>query len=358
MNRDTLRVRELLPPSADPAAECGGRELLPPRAARELAELRRRAVAPPTQPAFFSRRRILVGATAAGVSAALAVVGQRLVPQESETQPVAYTPPVLRLKPVEGESGSAFLLAFAERVEKLPQERAGGAYRYLKTWGWWLNTAGDLPGGPVSAAVPTVTESWIRRDASGRQRSAYGEPLYPDPGQRETAEKAGLLAGTGEEDRIYGPGQAPTVEGDEWGDVAPFSTDPRELARQMEEVSWDGGMLAHGVSDLISYAARSGPVSPRLRAAALRVLARSRQVDVATTTTWQGRRVIAVSQSETYQGSTQRESVFFDPATGYPSGFESALFGNARSLNITVPATLGVGETLDRGWVSSTTERP
>ncbi|MFB8140515.1 hypothetical protein [Streptomyces parvus] len=357
MSKSVERVRKLLPSSSDPTEACGERTL-PPRAERELAELRRCAGAPAVGPRVFTRRRLLVGVTAAGVGAASVVAGERLVPREAETRPVSYTPPVLRLKPVEGRSGSAYLLAFAARVEKLPQEPESGAYRYTKTWGWWLNTAGDVPGGAVNAAVPTVTESWVRQDGAGRQRSEYGEPLYPDPGRREAAEKAGLVAGAGVKDRTYGPGQVPTAEGDLWGDVAPFSTDERELAEQMKKVNWEGGTIAHGVSDLLNYAARSGPVPPRLRAAALRVLARSDQVEVATATTWQGQQAIVVSQSERYQGSTQRESVFFDPRTGYPSGFESALFGNPRSLNITVPATLGVGETLRHGRVASTGERP
>ncbi|MFI6280317.1 CU044_5270 family protein [Streptomyces sp. NPDC050988] len=358
MSKDAERVRELLPSSSDPAAaECDGR-VLSPRAERELVEMRQRAASSVEPTRVFTRRRILVGAGAAGVGAALIVGGQQLIPRREDAQTVAFTPPVLSLKPVEDQSASEYLLAFAARVEKLPQERAHGAYSYTKTWGWWLNTAGDVPGGTASVAVPTVTESWITKDGSGRQRSEYGEPIYPNPKQSEVAKEAGLIAGTGVEDRYYGLGKVPTTEGDEWGKIAPFSTNPRELVKQLNEVNWEGGLIANGVSDLLNYAARSGPVPPRLRAAALRVLAQTLGLDVATTMTWQGQHVLAVSQSEGYQGSTQRESVLFDPETGYPIGFESALFGHPRSLNITVPATLSVGETLRRGTVASTDERP
>ncbi|MFE7455720.1 hypothetical protein [Streptomyces sp. NPDC057554] len=271
---------------------------------------------------------------------------------------MAYTPPVLSLNPVEGQTSREFLRAFASRVEKLAPESAEGAYRYAKTWGWWLNTAGDVPGGVANAAVPTVTESWVGEDRSGRERSAYGEPLYPDPEQERDAQEAGLVAGTGVEDRTYGPGEFP-IPDDDWASIAPFSADPGELMRQLKRVNWESGMLIHGVHDMIGNAAAMGPADPRLRAAALRVLAEHGDgVKVATTTTWQGQEAIVVSEEETYEGSVQRESVLFDPASGYPMGTESALFGHARRLDVPVPATLSVTEILQRGQVDSTNARP
>ncbi|MFE9645187.1 hypothetical protein ACFYO0_13940 [Streptomyces sp. NPDC006365] len=65
-----------------------------------------------------------------------------------------------------------------------------------------------------------------------------------------------------------------------------------------------------------------------------------------------------MTQEEVWKGSTSRTSVFFDPETGYPMGSEEALFGNPRKLNIRVPATLAVTETLKRRAVSTTEERP
>ncbi|WAZ21399.1 hypothetical protein STRCI_002567 [Streptomyces cinnabarinus] len=360
MKRDVERVRELLTAVGDPAGpvERAGAEL-PPRAEhtlRALRETRRPRRLP------LGRRRLLVGAAVAGVgAAALAVGGRDLLPGGEAPTPVAYTPPVLSLRPVdEGSARSAgeFLLAFARRVARLEPEVARGAYQYAKTWGWWLNTAGDVPGGVASAAVPTVTESWVGKDGSGRRRSSYGDPLHPDSAQRKDAEEAGLIAGTGVEDEIFGPGEFPTPEGTDWGTVAPFSTDSRELARQLRKVNWEGGMIVLGVHDLLTYAARSGPADPRLRAAALEVLADSAGVTVATTTTWNGRSAVAVSQTETLDGSTQRETALFDPETGYPIGTESALFGHPRSLDIPVPATLAVTETLTRARVTTTGGRP
>ncbi|WP_328876762.1 CU044_5270 family protein [Streptomyces sp. NBC_00287] len=329
--------------------------LLTPRAEHTLHALRQSRR---PRRVRVGRRQLLAGAGLVAVGAVVAVGGGTLVPDTAAPAPVAYTPPVLSLHPVEGQSARAFLLAFAQRVEALEPEEAQGVYQYSKTWGWWLDTAGDVPGGVANAAVPTVIESWVDKDGSGRQRSAYGEPLYPNPEQRRDAEEAGLVADTGVEDRSFGPGKFPAPEGGDWGTVAPFSTDPRALARQLTKVNWEGGMIVHGVRDMLTYAGKTGAVDPRLRAAALQVLADSTGVTVATTTTWNGRRAVAVSQSETLDGSTQRETVLFDPETGYPVGTESALLGHARHLNVSVPATLAVTETLDRSSVSTTGERP
>ncbi|MFE4423455.1 CU044_5270 family protein [Streptomyces sp. NPDC056817] len=350
------RVRGLLTTANDPAGLVEpARAALPSQAEHTLRALR--STRPPRR-VRLGRRRLLAGAAIVGVGTALAVGGRNLLPNSDVVTPVAYTPPVLSLQPVEGQSAREFLLAFARRVERLEPEAAQGTYQYSKTWGWWLNTAGDVPGGVANAAVPTVTESWVGKDHSGRQRSAFGEPIYPSPAQRKEAEKAGLVAGIGVEDRTFGPGKFPSPEGGDWGAIAPFATDPGELAQQLAKMNWEGGMVIYGVNDLLGYVARSGPVDPRLRATALRVLADSTGVAVASTTTWNGRDVIAVSQNETLDGSTQRESVLFDPETGHPVGTESALFGHARRLNVSVPATLSVSETLERGSVSTIDRRP
>ncbi|GGO99647.1 hypothetical protein [Wenjunlia tyrosinilytica] len=140
--------------------------------------------------------------------------------------------------------------------------------------------------------------------------------------------------------------------------MGPLSTDPARLADQVAKVSWDGGHIMNGVAAMLDYASRPGPVRPRLRAAALRVLAKSPSVRVVGTTSWLGHQAIAVYQTETWHGSTQRVSVLFDPATGYPMGSEDALFGNARKLNVKVPAALEVSEILSSGRTHDPDGRP
>ncbi|QTU61666.1 hypothetical protein [Streptomyces scabiei] len=182
----------------------------------------------------------------------------------------------------------------AKRVEALPEEHSGGSYQYSKTWGWWLNTAGDVPGGVANAAVPTVAESWVDRQGGGRKLSTYGDPIFPDPEQEREAREAGLVSGKKIGDAEYGPGQFPG--GSPWQEIEPFAQNPDELSRQLETVSWEGGLIISGVSDLLTYASRSGPIAPGLRAAALRVLADAPGLRVSTTTTWKGSKVVAVTQ--------------------------------------------------------------
>ncbi|TQJ92794.1 hypothetical protein [Streptomyces sp. SLBN-31] len=226
MKRDVERIRGLLTVANDPAGpDEQGHITLPPQAEHTLGLLQRSRR--PQRVVLPGRRQLLAGAAVAGAGAVLAVGGRDLLDRKDAATPVAYTPPVLSLRPVQGQSARAFLLAFARRVDRLGPEPRRGAYQYTKTWGWWLNTAGDVPAGVVNAAVPTVTESWVADNDSGRRRSAYGEPLYPNPAQRKDAEAAGLVTGKGVEDRTFGPGKFPFPQSSAWNTVAPFSTAPR-----------------------------------------------------------------------------------------------------------------------------------
>ncbi|MEV0221597.1 CU044_5270 family protein [Streptomyces sp. NPDC050704] len=362
MNRDVERVRELLPPDADPVGVMDGgvEEGLPARAERELVLLRRTAVADhSTRLVLGPGRRTLLGAAVAVMGAGVLVLngGLPLPGREGATPAVAVTPPVLTLSPVDGRPAD-HLLRLAARVEKLPKEHSTGPYQYARTWGWWLNTAGDAPGGAANAAVPTVVETWRRPDGAGRLLSTYGRPIFPNPETEKAARDAGLIAGDGRTDERFGRGGFPDPEGDAWQKVEPFSTDPKKLLKQLKQVNWEGGQLVYGVSDMLGVAARSGPVDPRLRAAALRVLAGATGIKVSTTTTWQGRRAVAVTQEELWKESTSRQSILFSPETGDLLGHEEALLGHPRMLNIRVPATLAVQEFLARGSVDTVNERP
>ncbi|HEY8982440.1 MAG TPA: hypothetical protein VIU15_22990 [Streptomyces sp.] len=255
------------------------------------------------------------------------------------------------------EKPSEYLRRLASRVAALPVEPPSGAYQYTKTWGWWLNTAADAPGGAVNAAVPTVTESWVDQQDAGRRLETYGDPIFPDPQREQAAREAKLVQGKKIEDETYVAGAFPG-SGPPWSRLGSLSQNPEELARQLKRVNWEGGLIIFGISDMLQYTGRSGPVAPGLRSAALRVLADFPGLSVSTATTWKGRTVVAVTQEEAWRGSTKRSSVFFDPRTGYPVGTEEALFGSPLKLNVNVPATLSVVETLERAPVTNTDERP
>lgn len=238
-------------------------------------------------------------------------------------------------------------------MARLPEEAPVKAFQYSKQWGWWLHTAADVPGGAVNAAVPTVTESWVGRDGGGRERRTTGEPIFPRPEQEDQAREAGLVAGKKLADETHKPGsfswQSP------WRELEPFAHDSQRLARQLGKVNLEGGLIVYGIADLLTYEALSGSVSPRLRAAALEVLADTRRIKVSTSRTWQGRDVVVVTQETHAQGSTSRNSVFFDPRTGHVAGTEEAILDDPLSLNVHVPATLAVTEFLERKEVAATT---
>jgi hypothetical protein len=249
---------------------------------------------------------------------------------------------VLDLVPVAGDPGT-YLREFAKRVERLPAEpQQVEGVQYTKQWGWWLQTAVDAPGGAVNAAVPTITETWVDREGGGRERKTTGEPIFPRPEQEDQARKYGLVAGKKIVDGKQNPGTFPWQS--PWRGIEPISEDAERLARQFAAVHFDGGYIVNGVAGLLTYRELSGDASPQLRAAALRVLAMRRDIHVSMTKTWQGQHVVAVTQEGHHRGSTDRNSVLFDPSTGRVFGTEEALLGNPLRLNVQVPATLAVTE--------------
>ncbi|MFI0550658.1 hypothetical protein, partial [Streptomyces scabiei] len=140
--------------------------------------------------------------------------------------------------------------------------------------------------------APSSSASTASHDQTGRPGQTPGP--CPDPEQEREAREAGLVSGKKIGDAEYGPGQFPG--GSPWQEIEPFAQNPDELSRQLETVSWEGGLIISGVSDLLTYASRSGPIAPGLRAAALRVLADAPGLRVSTTTTWKGSKVVAVTQ--------------------------------------------------------------
>lgn len=354
MKRDVAAVRGLLTPDLDPATNLKLEGNLPTRAERELSSLRAMASSDAQRRqsvSVFGRRR-LFGVAAAMIAGGAVVVERDRLPWRQDASPIAaVTPPVLVLAPVSGDHGT-YLRAFAKRVAHLPEEIPVKAYQYSKQWGWWLHTAADASGGAVNAAVPTITESWVGRDGGGRERRTTGEPIFPRPEQENQAREYGLVEGKKLVDETHEPGgfswQSP------WQELEPVAHDAHRLARQLDKVNLEGGLIVYGIADLLTYKALSGSVSPQLRAAALEVLANTQHVKVSTSETWQGKNVIVVTQETHHQGSTGRNSVFFDPDTGHVLGTEEAILGDSLSLNVRVPATLAVMELMERREVPTT----
>lgn len=385
MKRDIERVRVLMP--SDPAAHIGDEHGSAARVAQKLdgligkEEPLRAATTVRWQDrshGVLPRRRVLVaGAVVTGVAVAVTVSPVSLPGEGSGQVAHAATPPVLALKPIDGRTAQQVLRQLAARVEAQDAEPEDSAVRYRKSWGWYLNTHADAPGGAANAAVPTVTEQWVRADGSGKTRSEYGEPYFPNPQTEAQARKAGLVAGSGKRSESFGPGY--------FASPRSVPTDPAELARLLgskypiEENGWRELLVAveawSGADDLGRDTGQQ--LAPRERAAFLRLLADadglfdfSRAGEaygpfrVYTTTTWQDQQALAVVSQEKsgqnldYPDSYGRDTLLIDPDTGAVLGFEEALFGDPLKLNIDVPAPMSVHEILEVGRVDDVGKRP
>ncbi|WP_172385631.1 hypothetical protein [Streptomyces sp. MNP-20] len=315
-----------------------------------------------------SRRLILALAATTGA----AVVTTILIDARPDRLPegkdgyvhvAAVTPPVLHLTPT-AVAAKQTLLALADKVERQPDPRAAERV-YTKKWGWHLNTWGDAPVKAATAATPRTTETWVKKDGSGRERSEFAEPIFPNPPSEETARKGKLVAGTGSEEKVFGPV--------DYRAAKPLPDEVTKLAvalrrvRQIEE---------NGRAQLLTEAGeRSGVLggigtahqaTAKERAAVLRLLAEPDAyfdfstsdfgpLKTYTTTTWQGQRALAVSTRQEpghdprYPKHYARHTLLINPDTGEIIGDEEAVFGDPLKLNIKhVPATLTVTEILER----------
>lgn len=240
MKGDLRKVRELMPP--DPQDEFGRDGIIPERGERELTALlvADDATTPPLPRVGMSRRRVLLAGGVVASVTAVAASGEldRLLGSAGGEAQAMTTPPVLDLREIAGRSSRQVLTQLSEKVRNLAPEGVQGPYLYIKSWAWVLNSAGDVPGGVANAAVPTVTEQWIRTsDAAGRERRRYGKPYFPNPDQERDAREAGLIEGQGVRDETYGPGHF--AQDSEWEALLPFSTDPDRLLAQLKEVNWE-----------------------------------------------------------------------------------------------------------------------
>ncbi|WP_327351154.1 hypothetical protein [Streptomyces sp. NBC_01304] len=315
------------------------------------------------------RRRVvlaLAGTTAAAATAAIVFETRPgLLPEDEDgyVHVASVTPPVLQLKPTE-EPAKQTLLALADRVEKLSDPPAS-EWVYTKKWAWYLNTWGDAPLGAATAATPRTIETWVRTDGSGHERSEFAEPIFPNPDSEQAAREGKLVDGTGVEEDEFGPA----------GHRRPFRL-PDEVTklatrlRRVEQIEENGrAQLLTEVgerSGALGGIGTSEQPTAKQRAAVLRLLAEADYyfdfgtsdygpLQTYTTTTWQGRRALAVSSQQQpghdpeYPKHYSRQTLLISPDSGEIIGDEEALFGDPLKLNLKhVPATLSITEVLER----------
>ncbi|MFC5662958.1 CU044_5270 family protein [Kitasatospora misakiensis] len=338
MNEDILHVRAQLAPH-DPAAQLTDEAI---DAAKSRTRVR--LAAKPGAAARPVRRRTIVSVAVTGVLAlAGTAVATGLLPLPGTTAGQSYgaTPHLLESTPMPSDNTLAGVLTgIADRVEQLPDASAADArYDYVRTRSWDLWTA-VRERTATSAIVVQDREVWLAADGSGRLRTASVED-----GSAPTA--SDRAAG---EDSVLGAGVL-SVPDQKW------STDPAVLATQLDR----GHPAAAGPSERLVAVAdvyRSQHIAPQLRAALLRVLAESPELQLdGTTTDRAGRTGVAISAT-TGTGLPRRHTLVFDPATGSLLDAEQILTSDPGKLNITVPAVVSYQLFLASGRVPTTDDRP
>ena len=210
------------------------------------------------------------------------------------------------------------LNAIAARTAVLRDDTGSGRYARMENEGWalWTRVAGDQV---TSEVVPQRTTVWAAGDGSGRLVSRRDGPGDD----------------TATEDQALGPGGRSFM----WP-LGSLSADDALLARQLEQ----GHPVENGpaerlvaVADLVA----EQPLSPAVRAAVLRYLARTPGLSVdGIVADRSGRRGVAVHLDTTMSGLPERRTLIVDPDDGRVLGAETMLTEDAGRLNVAVPSVI------------------
>lgn len=367
MNDDTERLRALLghhdpartrpsQPSRDPGSVLAQVVAAPRDATGRRSAVRGRSLGRSPGRARRRFRGAAAGLIAVAV-ACLVVLGVNPVGRlrgGGDQSAGAATPPMLAYRVAEGTAKPAgpLLERVADAAARQPQPAgtAGdGGYWYSRSEGWTLNsTVGD--GLSASAVVPTVLETWTRPDGSGRLVERQGALEFSNGEQRGLWQRLRQRTDATTRTEDLPP---PAPGGLVPAGVTKLSTDPAMLARQFLTDRLQGN--SPDVPDSVErfYAARTllmerQPLTPGLRAAVLRVLARDPAVrDLGRVTDRAGRAGVAVAVSDASGGLPESLRMILDPATGHLLGFEEVLTTDPGALGVAVPAVIGY-ETLVR----------
>jgi hypothetical protein len=228
-------------------------------------------------------RTVAIAATAAAAGLfAVALAGGG----SGDTAPAyAATPRALVATPIAGADAHAFLNHLAEKVAKLPDDVGTGDRAVLRRKGWYLSTT-------VSA---TGSESEIRPEVT-----------------REIADDQPWKLGS-------------------------LSPDPETLARQLERAGGGSGEAVR--LEHVEMAYGEMPIPPKVRAALLRYVAETPDLQVDGKVTDRAGRVgVAVSVETDDSGLPSRQMLIVDPNDGRLLGTEEMLTETAGKLNVPIPS--------------------
>jgi hypothetical protein len=182
-----------------------------------------------------------------------------------------------------------------------------------------------------SQVLPTVTESWLKSDGTGRVLSITRK-----------------------------------AKGSSIDDVRIQAGEPL-LALSAEETGLASRLaVGHPIADasasefvaLADLASRQ-PISPPVEAATLRVLARvTGLINSGTVIDRGGRAGVAVSLISAYAGVMTSYTLIFDPGTGKLLEAEQTLTGSPKELDVRQGAILAYTTFIASGYVANTTTRP
>lgn len=243
---------------------------------------------------------------------------------------VAATPrPLHYMAPGPGApSGRATILQLAKAAahHPAPPTASGGAYAYVKTVGWYLDSA--IGGGTItSRVVPQLSQSWLRPNGSGRV-------VHVTDGRVDDFEVRS------------GP------------PLFVLSSNPTVLARQLAV----GHPASNGPAEkfvAFTDTARQQPIPPPAEAAILRLLARiPGLINNGTVIDRAGRRGIAISLDSAYSGAPTRYTLIFNPYTGQLLGEDDTVIRTAPALHLRPGSVISYFMITKTGYVSNTTSTP
>ena len=240
----------------------------------------------------------------------------------------ATTPRPLAYRAAVPPSGRDVLLDLATTAAAKPQLTPTDRtpYAYVKTIAWHLKPRTAV----TSKAFPTVTESWLKTDGTGRIRVSTADPR-----------------GSRISDRAVPAGNPlPVLPANEQA-VA------RWLASGYPPSDGPAGQFV-----AFTALADREPISPPVEAAILRTLARiPGLVNSGTVTDRDGRPGFAVSVVID-NGVLTNYTLIFDHATGRLLDQEETLIGSPKTLKVRVGAVLAYTTFLASGYVAATSASP
>lgn len=229
-----------------------------------------------------------------------------------------------------------------------------GRYSYTKILTDQLTTSGESDQA-WSVILPTVEETWIGADGSGRIRSMIGEARFPGPRDRERWLAAGSPPlPSGVSDETFPPGVLA------YEDLRSLPTEPRELLAVLQrQVATEDLPTDVAVFVRVGQLLAPGDAPSELRAALYVVASRLAGVElIGEVVDPLGRPGLAVAMTHSELGSTLREVMIFDGETSALLAHSQVLLEPAPWIDAVPGARISFTAYLEAGRTASVRVTP